>query len=108
MLGIRELGRIALWEDSTAAKELPSLRFGTPPYFAVLGARHLIPSQSLCMMYQIKLQFGFVIDAGNSEEAFRKAVLRLRESPEAFVSGVYPAGQKKEKPGLLRRIVTGK
>ena len=59
------------------------------------------------MIYQIKLQYGFLIDAGNSEEAYQKAVRRLRDTAEGFVSSVYPAGQKKEKPGILRRIMTG-
>ncbi len=59
------------------------------------------------MIYQIKLQYGFLIDAASAEDAFQKAIRRLRETPEGFVSGVYPAGQKKEKPGILRRIVTG-
>ena len=60
------------------------------------------------MLYQVKMQYGFLIEAGSREEAFQKALRRLRESPESAVSDVRQAGQADGKRPLWRRFVTGR
>ena len=41
------------------------------------------------MLYQVRLQYGFMLEASSREEAFQKALRRLRESPESAVSDVH-------------------
>ena len=59
------------------------------------------------MLYQIKLQYGFIVDAGNRDDAYSKVIRRLRESPELFIADIRPAGDSKNKPSLMRRFITG-
>jgi hypothetical protein len=59
------------------------------------------------MLYRVRFQFGFVIDAASKDEAYAKALRRLRESPETAISGVQQEGETTVKRSLLNRIVTG-
>ena len=60
------------------------------------------------MLYQVRLQYGFMLEASSRDEAFQKALRRLRESPESAVSDVHQAGQHRHKDGLFKRLVTGR
>ena len=60
------------------------------------------------MLYQVRLQYGFMLEASSREEAFQKALRRLRESPESAVSDVHQAGQPRQKDGLFKRLMTGR
>jgi hypothetical protein len=69
------------------------------------GRLYFLPNNP--MLYQIKLQYGFIVDAGNRDEAYSKVIRRLRESPELFIADIRPAGESKNKPSLMRRFITG-
>ena len=59
------------------------------------------------MLYQVKLQYGYLIDAASRDEAYSKAIRLLRESPESYVSDVRQAGEPKQKASFMRRLITG-
>jgi hypothetical protein len=59
------------------------------------------------MLYQVKLQYGCVIDASSRDEAYAKAIRLLRESPESYVSDVRQAGEPKRPTSLMHRLITG-
>ncbi len=59
------------------------------------------------MLYQVKLQYGCMIDASSRNEAYTKAIRLLRESPESYVSDVCQAGEPKKPASLMRRLITG-
>jgi hypothetical protein len=57
------------------------------------------------MLYQIKLQYGFLIEAGSKEQAHQKAQRMLRESPESYISDIrFPDDAK---PPLWKRVAKG-
>jgi hypothetical protein len=58
------------------------------------------------MLYNVRLN-SFYIDAHSRDEAYAKAVRRLRESPETAIGYITDASASKQKPSLLRRLVTG-
>jgi len=59
------------------------------------------------MLYQVKLQYGCLIEASSRDEAYAKAIRLLRESPESYVSDVRQAGEPKKRSSLMRRLITG-
>lgn len=59
------------------------------------------------MLYQVKLQYGCLIEAASRDEAYAKVIRLLRESPESYVSDVRQAGEPKHQPSLMRRLITG-
>lgn len=59
------------------------------------------------MIYQIKLQYGFIVDAANQTDAFNKAVKMIRENPSSHISGVSQASAPKKKTSLAMRIIKG-
>lgn len=60
------------------------------------------------MLYQVRFQYGYILDADSQREAFRKARAKLQENPESAISKIDPYGTPKGKPGLIKRIITGK
>jgi len=72
------------------------------------------PPWTLCiiplflMIYQIKLQYGFVVDATNQADALNKAVKMIRDNPSSHISSVFQASApRKRKRSLLVRILKG-
>jgi hypothetical protein len=59
------------------------------------------------MIYQIKLQYGFLVDATDQASAYSKAVKALRENPGSHISGVTQASAPKKKMSLPMRIIKG-
>ena len=59
------------------------------------------------MLYQVKLQYGCLIEASSRDEAYSKAIRLLRESPESYVSDVRQAGEPKKPESLMHRLITG-
>jgi hypothetical protein len=59
------------------------------------------------MIYQIKLQYGFLVDATDQTDAYNKAVRMIRENTGSHISGVYQASAPRRKTSLLMRIVKG-
>jgi hypothetical protein len=59
------------------------------------------------MLYQVKLQYGFLIDASSRDEAYARAIRLLRENPSAYVSDVRQHGEPKGRPSLMKRLITG-
>ena len=59
------------------------------------------------MLYQIRLQYGFHVEASSNSEAFGKACRALRENPGSHIATVRQADAPRNKRSLLRRIVTG-
>lgn len=59
------------------------------------------------MIYQVKLQYGFIVEATNQTDAFNKAVKMVRDNPSSHISGIYQASGPKRKTSLLMRIVKG-
>jgi hypothetical protein len=58
------------------------------------------------MLYRIGLS-GFLIDASTKDDAYRKAIKRLRESPESAIAHIGEPGAAKNK-SILYRLLTGK
>ena len=59
------------------------------------------------MLYQVRLQYGFVLDCSNSQEAYQMARKKLLDSPESVISKVEKYGTPKGKPGVVKRLFTG-
>jgi hypothetical protein len=57
------------------------------------------------MLYNVRLN-SFYIEARSRDEAYTKAVRRLRESAESSI-GYITAAETAKKASLLRRIITG-
>ena len=60
------------------------------------------------MLYQVKLQFGFLIDGSNRDEVYAKAVRPLRENPASYIADVRQHGEPKGHPSLMKRLITGR
>jgi hypothetical protein len=59
------------------------------------------------MLYQIRLQYGFHVDAYDKTEAFRKACQALRDNPGSHIASVQQPDAPKGNRSLLKRLVTG-
>lgn len=59
------------------------------------------------MLYQVRLQYGCLTEGSSRDEAYTKAIRRLRESPESYISDVRQSGEPKKPRSLLRRLITG-
>ena len=59
------------------------------------------------MIYQVKLQYGFVVDAADQATAHAMAVRALRENPSSHISGIKQASAPRRKTSLLMRIIKG-
>ena len=59
------------------------------------------------MLYQVKLQYGFLVDAGSRDEAYAIAIRLLREAPQSYVSDIHQAGEPKKPETFVHRIITG-
>jgi hypothetical protein len=59
------------------------------------------------MIYQIKLQYGFMVEAEDKAAAYALAAKSLRENPGMAISSVFPAMNPKNKSSLLMRIIKG-
>lgn len=69
---------------------------------------HFLSFPIFPMIYQIKLQYGFIVDATNQADALNKAVKMIRENPSSHISSVFQASApRKRKRSLLMRIVKG-
>lgn len=60
------------------------------------------------MLYRVRLQYGFLIDATNRDEAFAKALRRLRDNSETAIADVHPANAAKTSRPLWKRLLTGR
>jgi hypothetical protein len=60
------------------------------------------------MLYQVKLQYGFMVEAGSREDAFQKAIRELKDSPASHISDVRSTGVTDGKRPLWKRLVTGR
>lgn len=60
------------------------------------------------MLYRVRLQYGFHVEARNKSEAFAKACQSLRDNPGALVSSIEQPDAPKGSPGIVKRLVTGK
>ena len=69
---------------------------------------HFVSFPHFPMIYQIKLQYGFIVDATNQADALNKAVKMIRENPSSHISSVFQASApRKRKRSLLMRILKG-
>ena len=59
------------------------------------------------MLYQVKFQYGCLIEASSRDEAYAKAIRLIRESPESYVSDVRQAGESKKPESLIHRLIMG-
>ncbi len=69
--------------------------------------RLFINSPLTNMLYKVRLQYGFNVDASDKSAAFRIATRMLRDNPGAFVSQVEQADKPKGNPSLVKRVITG-
>ncbi len=60
------------------------------------------------MLYHVKLQFGFHVEAADKAQAFAKASKHLRDNPKAHIVRVDRTDVVKGKRSFLRRLITGK
>lgn len=59
------------------------------------------------MLYRIRFQWGWTVQAESQQEAFAKAVKMVAAMPEGFITGVEDATLAKPK-SLFYRLLTGK
>ncbi len=59
------------------------------------------------MLYHVRLQYGFHVDADNSTQAFRIATRMLRDNPGSHIASVKQPSAPKGKRSLLKRLLTG-
>lgn len=59
------------------------------------------------MLYQVKLQYGFLIDGSSRDEVYAKAVRLLRENPPVYISDVRQHGEPKRDMSFVKRLITG-
>ena len=59
------------------------------------------------MIYQIKLQYAFYVDAPSEAVAYEKAVKALREQPGSHISKIAQAAAPKKKTPFLMRVIKG-
>ena len=59
------------------------------------------------MIYQIKLQYGFVVEANDQAAAYSKAAQQLRDNPGMVIASVHQFAGAKRKTSLLMRIIKG-
>jgi hypothetical protein len=59
------------------------------------------------MLYQVRLQYGFHVDAADTSEAFAKACHALRENPGSHIAAIRQPDAPKGNPGILKRLLTG-
>lgn len=60
------------------------------------------------MLYYVRLQYGFHVDARDKSEAFAKASRALRENPGSHIASIRQPDAPRGSASLLKRIVTGK
>ncbi len=61
------------------------------------------------MLFQVKLQYGCIVEAMSREEAYVMAIRLLRENPSAYISDIRQQGEsKKNPPSLMWRLITGR
>jgi hypothetical protein len=70
-------------------------------------ARFYFPFPLFPMLYRVRFQYGFDVEANGSAEAHKKAVEMLKHSPELAISTVEDASLARPK-GVVERLVTGK
>jgi len=59
------------------------------------------------MLYRVRLQYGFLIDATNRDEAYSTALHRLRENPETAISGIQSDAMQRNTRPLWTRLLFG-
>jgi hypothetical protein len=59
------------------------------------------------MIYQIKLQYGFTVEAHDQATAYSKAVKSIQENPGMAIASVFQASAPKRKMSLLMRLIKG-
>lgn len=59
------------------------------------------------MLYHVKLQYGFVVDAPSRELAHATALRMMREAPASYIADVKNHGEPKGHPSLMKRLITG-
>ncbi len=60
------------------------------------------------MLYQVRFQYGCMIEASSRDEAYSKAIRLLRDSPASCISDVRQPGEPKKPTSLMRRLITGR
>lgn len=60
------------------------------------------------MLYRVRLQYGLLVDAANRDEAYAKALRRLRENPETAIAEVQAAQTAKKHRPLWKQLLTGR
>ncbi len=59
------------------------------------------------MLYHVRLQYGFYVDARDKTEAFTKASRALRENPGSHIASIKQPDAPKGNRGIIKRLVTG-
>lgn len=60
------------------------------------------------MLYHVKLQYGFHVEAATNAEAFNQACRALRENPGSHIADIRQPGSPKQDRPLWKRLVTGR
>ena len=79
-----------------------------PPGVRPCSREGVYPLPNLTMLYNVSLN-SFYVEARSRDDAFAKAVARLRESPGTAVRWIGPAdAEPKKKFSAMRSLITGK
>lgn len=59
------------------------------------------------MLYHVRLQYGFHVDAQDKAAAFAKASRALRENPGSHIASIKQPDAPKGNRSIIARLVTG-
>lgn len=59
------------------------------------------------MLYFVKCNYGFTVEASSRDDAYRKAITSIREAPGVLITGVGAKEDFAKKKSLLWRIFSG-
>lgn len=110
--GVRSELPVSSWSVSRSqqgrTKSPPCLSLARTDDTETVRFGHFVSFPPVSMIYQIKLQYGFLVDAPDQSTAYMKAVRALRDNPGSHISNVAEApASKKKSMSLLMRIIKG-
>ncbi len=68
---------------------------------------HLLSFPLFIMIYEVKLQYSFLVEAADQSAAYSKAVESIRENPHVIINGIRQQSTYKKPPSVLSSLIFG-
>jgi hypothetical protein len=59
------------------------------------------------MIFEVKLQYSFLVEANDQSSAYAKAIQTIRDNPHVVISGIRQSTTYRKRRSLLSSIVWG-